>query len=64
MSYFYCNFASVYPFFSFNMGEYRCQGAAGAGLPTRGDEMGVEGEPRVGSALSDGVQPHSTQAGW
>lgn len=62
MSYFYRNFTSVYPF-SFNMGEYRCQGAAGLGLPIRGDEKAGEGEPRVGSALSDGVQPHSTHVG-
>lgn len=64
MSYFYYIFASVYPFFSFNVVEYRCRGAAGVGLPRRGDEVGVEGDPRVGSALSDGVQPHITQAGW
>lgn len=46
------------------MGEYRCRGAAGVEVPTRGDEVGVEGDPRVGSTLSDGVQPHITQAGW
>lgn len=29
--------------FSFNMGEYRCQGAVGTGLPMRGNELGVKG---------------------
>lgn len=40
--------------FSCNMGEYRCQGAVGTWLTMRGNELGVKGEPRMGSTFNDG----------